>query len=217
MKKAAEKIITVGLCAVIMAAAGCNRPADLQKETQTQREVMEEAQKIDNSIDKNYNDGLVWNELPHKFPHKGGGDSISRKSYNYGRRIIYTGDLITDENVKSIEYSLSNCVGSFMDESYYKNKEVPIRKMILDLENKPYLLEGNDQSEVYFVVYYYYYDPTKIDYKSQAAQVQECMKYLRITTDITFEDGTKETRKYGIRFTSDTYYDEKHMSVYRLE
>lgn len=216
--------MAVCLCVVIMAATGCNSDKNVEQETETQRAIMEEAQKIEDSIDKRYNDGFTWTELSHTFPNKDGGNCVSgggskgdtSKYYSYGRRIVYVGDLVTDDNVKSIEYSLSNCVGSFMDDSYYESKESP-KTMILKLENKPYLLEGSDQSSVYFAVYYYYYDPTKVDYQSQGIQAQECMKYLRITLDITFEDGTKETRMYGIRFTRENYYDAKHMQIYMLE
>lgn len=102
IKNTKAKIIAVGLCVVIMMVAGCNRSANIQQETQTQQEVMEEIQKINSFIDKSYNDGLMWKELSYTFPNKDGGNSISSKSHTFGRRIVYIGDLITDENVKSI-------------------------------------------------------------------------------------------------------------------
>ncbi len=220
VKKIVTRIISIGLCAMIMAVSGCRRAQDAEPETQTQRETTEQVKKIESSIDKSYNAGMKWTELSHKFVSKGGDRRTGSKSknyYTYGREIIYTGDLIEDEGIKSIEYSLSNCVGSFMDDSYYQNKDDKPGAMILKLENKPYLLEGSDQSGIYFVVYYYYRDPSRTDYKLQASQAQECMKYLRITADITFEDGKKKTRRYGIEFTSETYYDAKHMKIYQLE
>lgn len=218
VKKIVTRVISIGLCAMIMAVPGCRRAEDAEQETQ--KEITEQVKKIESSIDKSYNDGMKRTELSHKFMDKGG-DSIkggkSKNYYEYGRRVIYTGGLIEDEGIKSIEYSLSNCVGSFMDDSYYKNKDDGPEAMILKLENKPYLLEGSDQSGVYFVVYYYYRDTSGTDYKLQASQAQECMKYLRITADITFEDGKTETRRYGIEFTSETHYDAKHMKIYLLE
>jgi len=217
-QKIVNRIIAIVLCAMIMMSSGCRRAQDVEQETQA--EISEQVKKIESSIDKSYNDGLKRTELSHKFVNKGG-DSISRGKngnyYTYGRNVIYTGDLIEDDGVKSIEYSLTNCVGSFMDDSYYQNKNDGPGTMILNLENKPYLLEGSDQSEVYFIVYYYYRDPSKTDYKLQASQAQECMKYLRITADITFEDGKKETRRYGIEFTSETQFSGKYMKIYRLE
>ncbi len=220
VKKIVTRIIAIVLCAMIMVVSGCRRAKGEEQETQTQQEITEQVKKIESSIDKSYNDGMKRTELSHKFIDKGG-DCIkggkSKNYYAYGRNVIYTGDLIEDEGIKSIEYSLSNCVGSFMDDSYYQNKDDDPGAMILKLENKSYMLEGSDQSGVYFVVYYYHRDPTSIDYKLQASQAQGCMKYLRITADITFEDGKKETRRYGIEFTTETYYDAKHMKIYQLE
>lgn len=205
------RAVVAVIFAAVIGCTGCgtaNIPEQLKTEAETETQLSEKeiqikdaVEKIKASVNEHYNDEFKKTELSQRISDKSLEYSETENDVCIGRFIIYIEDLITGENIKSIEYTLSNCVGSFMDDSC-NMPSLATREAVLQNESKPYLLEGNDQSEVFFSVYYYYDTTKKIN--DQTTEVQGCIKHLRITADITFEDGSKETRNYGVGFISET-------------
>lgn len=211
------------MCAVLAAVcAGCGKEVSSPTVTKEPQAVQDTqltaaAQKIKDAIDEKYNDGFLRTELSQRLSNKGGSNGHSGKNGDrnfYGRERYYIGELITDSNVASIEWQLHNCVGSFMEDSYHTS-DLTVAEIIPTIESKPYLLVGNDQSEVFFTVYYYY--DMDSSNNAQTKQIQDCIRHLRITADITFADGTKEMRNYGVGYISETSSKVSTMRLYLLE
>ncbi len=213
ISKRIRVIVAVLLCVMMLCCAGCNISKE-QKETQSQVKITRGVEKIKNSVDVKYNDGFEKVQLSHEFME---GKSVSSKfkqdDFTYGIKTIYINDLIKDDNVKSVEYSLSNCVGTFMDE-YLEVQRISIRESVIVTKSMPYLWEKESSENVYFTVYYYCRNAS--DDKEKKIEEQECIKYLRITADITYEDDSVEKRMYGIDYKSDNSVSVSNMLIYEL-
>ncbi len=207
------------LCVIVLCCTGCDvvqslNESQIPNETQTQENITKAVEKIRNSVDETYNNGLEKTEMSHKFTGGRGSSSTYRHDcYTYGVKTVYVGDLITGDKIKSIEYSLSNCVGSFMDD-YLQEQSISIKESVVATNSVTYMWEDKDEEEVFFSVYYYCRNDSGINEKKR--EEQECIKYLRITADITYEDGTKETRMYGIDYKYDTSVDVSNILIYQL-
>ncbi len=207
---------------LVVVAIGCDKKESKDEpvsfETVTFNQVLSEAaQRFEDEIDVNYNAGLTRTLTDKEFMLKGQGGSSSRvnkpDTYTYGYNVMYTGELIEDANVKSIKYTLSNCIGSFVDAKTVV-KDNNKKESIINMKSVPYVLDGSDQSDVVFVVYYCY--DSNLSINDQKLRIQECTKYLRITAEVTYEDDSKKTYMYGIDYKYETSVDRKNIQIYRL-
>lgn len=203
-------IVSFAYALLLVLGTGCadnNSNAHETQEISTEISKSDKyVEKIDSSISKNYNVGFEKELLSsYRFSEKSKMSSVSgvKQGYLYGRYMIYIDGLIEEDDVKTVEYSLSNCVGSFMDEFCVKDTGPDtIREAILNVKNKPFCMDKDSQDGIFFTAYYY------CDYIDNSAkktqQIQSCVKELRITAAITYEDGSQEVRNYGVEFVSDT-------------
>ena len=179
-------------------------------------ELPEAVRRINSAVNPDYNNNYNIEEMPERISNKSTlrRQSSTKEGYAYGRLILYTGELAKYENIKSIEYSLENCVGSFMDTKEVGEK-LSVKEAIMSTESIPYILEGGSQEDVYFSVYYYYDLSHSIN--EQTKEIQECVKHLRITMKINFDDGSSKTEEYSVLYKSETSSEFSMMRFCRLE
>ena len=219
-----KRIIICLLCVMMLVSIGCKEEKDKQEtvsyETVTFNTVLSEAaQRFQDDIDVNFNDEFTKTLLDKRFEqkgHSGGGTGGGKKdNYYYGHMVLYTGQLIDDKNVKSIKYTLSNCIGSFIDSSIVAPGMITNEKRnIVESISEPYVIQGNDQSEVAFIVYYCY--DMNLGIREETPQIQKCMKYLRITAEVTYNDKSVKTYLYGIGFKYDSTTSVNTIQIYQL-
>lgn len=178
----------------------------------------EYVRKIDAAIDSNFNAGYVkQGEAIAPVQGEIEGMVIKQEGYQCGRAIINLGELVKSDGIKSVEYKLDNCVGSFND-PYSENDslyETTIYAGIMNVESKPYTLTDiSKQKDVRFTAYYYYTVGKSID--EQIAEIQRCLKDMRITACIAYEDGSRETKTYGIEYKDSASSAPENMVFYEI-
>lgn len=215
-----RKMVVCFLCVILFVVAGCGKEPEPDEpvsfETVTFNQVLNAMEKqFKDKIDVNYNKDFEKTLLNKQFEQKGhGGSSKVRDGYVCGYNVLYTGKLIEDEGIKSIKYTLSNCIGTFLGEND-EHKDNDIMDSIENLESVPYVLEGSDQSNVAFRVYYGF--DNELGNKEQCLAERECIKYLRITAEVTYEDGSTKTYMYGVDYKYEKSVSYKAIQIYQLD
>lgn len=212
-------VITVSVLLGLSLCCGCKENiSDTQTESTTDEKVVDDVAKIiNNAVDENYNSQMTKTEL-WIVPNNSQTQEQGRKGLYVGRHIIYIGNLLEKDNIASVEYTLSNCVGTFMDSTYEPdvvNGKVSYKDAVVNMKNNAYVHKGVDQSNVFFTVYYYYYEDQEIEQRTQ--QVRKCYEEARITANITYNDGSTETKYYGIGHTANEGISQSNIAFYKLE
>ncbi len=211
-------LLGISLMLGLSLCCGCKENiSGVQTESTIDENVVDDVTEIiNNAVDENYNSQMTKTEL-WIVPNDSRTQSECKRGLCVGRHIIYIGNLLEKDNIASVEYTLSNCVGTFMDSTYEpdRSSEISCKDAACNMENRPYVHKGVDQRDVFFTVYYYYYEEQEIEQRTQ--QAKKCYEEARITANITYDDGSTETKYYGIGHTTNARVSCANIAFYKLE
>ena len=191
-----RSVIAVLFC-ITLILQGCGYKDNGNNENESEIKKL-----FNSSIDKDYNNNVEYGTKIGTFTEKGINKYINNydEQYDYVCYKEYLGKWIKDDEVQSIKYTLRNCVGGIYiseeDESNSNNfkvdKNFATKEDMINNNNKSLTVDSESQTSVYLKLYSYKEvnaDDTDND------SIKECLKYMRISIEITYNDGSYKKRE----------------------
>lgn len=137
-------------------------------------------------------------------------DTITINQQVYNCTSFEMGEVFHDENIKSIEYLLENCPGSFMKttKKFFKEDEA------VSIKSEPYISTVEDQKNIWFLVLCPFGKKEELDNSKEVQCMADTMEKARIKVVLTYTDGTTEEKFYG--FKQYSQYNYNNFDMYEL-